>query len=137
MTGSTDRASTPVPPPADPAGDADGDGASNLVEFTAGTIPTSFASLSLPTLSLAADGSPRLSFSRRNESVGIRYRVETLENLHGWLSGFEIDGGGTAVTPQPMLLFSRSGGAVERIALELPLVTFPLGTKYFRLRVSR
>lgn len=48
MTGSTDRASTPVPPPADPAGDADGDGASNFVEFTAGTIPTSFASLSLP-----------------------------------------------------------------------------------------
>ena len=91
----------------------------------------------MPTVSLAADGSPRLSFARRNESVGIRYRVETSGDLQEWRNGFYIDEGGTAATQQPMILVSRSGVAIETVVLERPLGTFPLRTNYFRLRVSR
>ena len=107
------------------------------MEFSTGSIPTSAATANIPTLSLAADGSPLLSFVRRNESVGINYRVETSQDLQEWRSGFEIDGRGTAATQQPMILISRSGVAIETIVLELPLGTLPLRVNYFRLRVSR
>lgn len=68
----------PIPPST--AGDPDGDGASNLGEFTAGTDPRDPASVFAATHTVAVDGSVTLQFSAVAENP---YRIEASASLTG------------------------------------------------------
>ncbi len=66
-------------------GDADGDGAANIMEFALGTDPNDPGSVAAPSVRLTEDGRLRLELAK-NPSAAVRVTVESSTDLEKWVT---------------------------------------------------
>ncbi|MGL4399323.1 MAG: S8 family serine peptidase [Luteolibacter sp.] len=104
---------------ADDLADADNDGQTNLTEYALGTHPRQFTPRPAPTRDL--DGLS-FHFTRPANLPGIRYEVESSEDLVAW---------------RPALLEIMTPGTTESMRARDPLDTGDPTRRFLRLRISR